>query len=914
MKSNPKLFCSVFLLLLMNFTLLAQVPETEKEALIALYNSTGGENWFNNTNWNTTEPVIEWYGISVDTVGEDHVNSIQLSFNNLDGSIPEDILDLSALKTLEIRNNNLTGEVLNQLIQLTELVEIDLAFNDFDGQIPFGISGLTDLSIFTLSGNSFSGQIPAELGDLTNLNTLYLANNTFSGSLPDELGQLTNLVEFWISGNDFAGPIPTFFNDLSLDIFNIYNNHFDELPFLGDLLDNIEISNIYGNNFEFDDLELNEGHLVQVDYNPMNSIDAPDFINVSLGEDLNYTIDVGGANNTYQWYKDGEALDGQIENQLTISNISDADTGYYVLEVSNTLITDLILSSNEIHIRYQSFENGVSTEEYNALLAIYNATDGDNWTTNTNWNSEEPVGNWFGVTVEDNHVSTLLLNYNNLNGSLPIEIGDLTYLTSLKITNNELLIGEIPEEIGNLTGLTQLNFSGNALSGAIPDGIGNSQAIWFLRMGANEFEDSIPASIWELNELTYLDLSSNNLVGNIPSEISNLSNLTNLNLSFNQLSGTIPNEIGVLSELIMLRLTSNAIGGLLPIELGDLSNLTELGLGNNDFTGEIPSSLGNLDQLQYLNTSANQLSGSIPTAIWNLENLINLNFAWNQLDGNISSSIEGLGSLEQLWLNNNQFSGTIPEGLGSLVSLTFLYLDNNEFEGTLPNEITNLVNLSTIGLSNNLFDSLPDLSVINNLESMWIQENKYEFDDIEPHIGITNFNYTPQANVDGLPPVTVAEGAELSFSLEVGGSANSYQWFKNGAPVDGQTSNTFYIETAAANDAGTYVLQITNSIAEELTLTSEDIVVDILTGIDENTKEANFALFPNPSNGAINIDLNGYYAHIVVKIYSPDGRLLQSISKENNEFLSFIIQQNTGMYIVEVMADNESRTFKLLIN
>ena len=37
-----------------------------------------------------------------------------------------------------------------------------------------------------------------------------------------------------------------------------------------------------------------------------------------------------------------------------------------------------------------------------ALVALYNATDGDNWTNNTNWLSDEPLGQWYGVTTDEN--------------------------------------------------------------------------------------------------------------------------------------------------------------------------------------------------------------------------------------------------------------------------------------------------------------------------------------------------------------------------------------------------------------------------------------------------------------------------------------------------------------------------------
>ncbi|MCK5402310.1 MAG: Two component regulator three Y domain protein, partial [Flavobacteriaceae bacterium] len=54
----------------------------------------------------------------------------------------------------------------------------------------------------------------------------------------------------------------------------------------------------------------------------------------------------------------------------------------------------------------------VSIKEKNALLAICNATNGDNWTVT--WNGNTPVSNWNGVTVENDKVVALDLSFNNL--------------------------------------------------------------------------------------------------------------------------------------------------------------------------------------------------------------------------------------------------------------------------------------------------------------------------------------------------------------------------------------------------------------------------------------------------------------------------------------------------------------------
>ena len=97
------------------------------------------------------------------------------------------------------------------------------------------------------------------------------------------------------------------------------------------------------------------------------------------------------------------------------------------------------------------------------LVALYNATDGPNWTNNTNWLTDNDISTWYGVGVSDGSVTALNLGENNLTGELPAELGNLTNLTGLHLTQNALT-GSIPSELGNLTNLIALWLWGNQLS------------------------------------------------------------------------------------------------------------------------------------------------------------------------------------------------------------------------------------------------------------------------------------------------------------------------------------------------------------------------------------------------------------------------------------------------------------------
>ncbi|MDR8390253.1 fibronectin type III domain-containing protein, partial [Aliifodinibius sp. S!AR15-10] len=95
-----------------------------------------------------------------------------------------------------------------------------------------------------------------------------------------------------------------------------------------------------------------------------------------------------------------------------------------------------------------------------ALMDLYNATDGDGWKNNSGWGSGDPSDSWHGVKVDANgRVVRLDLWKNGLEGTLPASIGNLTKLTYLNVKGNRLT-GDIPSEIGNMTSLEWLILSG----------------------------------------------------------------------------------------------------------------------------------------------------------------------------------------------------------------------------------------------------------------------------------------------------------------------------------------------------------------------------------------------------------------------------------------------------------------------
>ncbi|MEM9992343.1 MAG: leucine-rich repeat domain-containing protein, partial [Bacteroidota bacterium] len=150
-----------------------------------------------------------------------------------------------------------------------------------------------------------------------------------------------------------------------------------------------------------------------------------------------------------------------------------------------------------------------------ALMAIYDATNGPNWTSGNNWNPENncDVCTWSGVRCNvDGRVRRLLLSNRGLTGEMPAELSDITTLVELDLSNNNLT-GILPVKIGSLTNLQDMNVSQNQVTGEIPDDLGRLP-LTHLKLNNNQLQGCIPSSLKNLCGIN-VDISNNpNLNGN----------------------------------------------------------------------------------------------------------------------------------------------------------------------------------------------------------------------------------------------------------------------------------------------------------------------------------------------------------------------------------------------------------------
>ncbi len=433
----------------------------------------------------------------------------------------------------------------------------------------------------------------------------------------------------------------------------------------------------------------------------------------------------------------------------------------------------------------------VPTIEREALIALYNATDGANWDTNSNWRNGGDTGfndlgtecSWTGVVCAGGtNVTNLTLDLNKLSGSIPPELGNLSSLTDLSLALNQLS-GSIPPELGSLSSLMTLDLYYSQLSGSIPPELGRLSNLQRLYLQGNQLSGSIPPELGNLSSLQYLNLEKNRLSGSIPAELGNLSSLQSLQLKINNLSGSIPAELGNLSSLTMFSLTLNKLSGSIPPELGNLSSLWTLHLSSNKLSGSIPAELGNLSYLRDLRLDSNNLSGSIPAELGNLSNVHHLYLASNKLSGSIPAELRNLSSLAMLLLTSNELSGSIPPELGNLSSLEILNLESNKLSGSIPPELENISRLQFLSLyDNQLSGEIPlELMNLRSLRELHICKNSLFTKDA-----------VLQAWLDSLEPgwdACQAEGTERFF----------FYWIEIAAHNEGQAGSVWRTDVVTRN-------------------------------------------------------------------------------------------------------------------
>jgi Leucine-rich repeat (LRR) protein len=642
--------------LLIAATATAAVPTSERDALIAIYQSTNGPAWTNGTNWlGAVGTECTWYGVGCDET-QSNVIDLDLYANQLNGTLPSSIRNLTKLRFLLVGGNFLRGPLPPEIGHLPDLEKFYGDSASFTGSIPSSFAGLKKLTFLGLSSNELSGPLPAFLGDLTALEELNVSENQLSGTIPANLTKLTNLKALELGANHFTGTIPPAFGALTkLERLNLSSNGLtgEIPPQLGNLtalnalyLGSNELTGsippALGLLHALEELVLEANGLIgpiPATFGDLAAIRRLDLhINRLSGE---LPASLCGLTTLEELQLEENQLTGGIPPQvanLTNLQVFGVDDNFFTGPIPQELGDIAPLRS--LGLRSNNF-TGTIPPALARLAELARLDVADNHLTGT-------IPPQFGTLSK---LETLWLYHNELEGTIPRELGQLANLRSLDLSRNQLH-GTIPDELRNLTKLEQFSVDENQLTGAVPFWIGEWPVLTELDLAANQFSGPLPPGLATLDRLVFLELTQNQLTGHLP-DVTRMTGLRYLTAAYNHFSGPLPPGIGVLSQLDYLSLGTNDLSGSIPPEIGALASVSLLDLTNNDFEGSIPKEIANLTNAYSISLSGNHFSGTIPKELGQLRQLQFLDLSFNALLGPIPPEITAMSHLQD---NRSDFS------------------------------------------------------------------------------------------------------------------------------------------------------------------------------------------------------------------------------------------------------------------
>ncbi|KAL4586146.1 hypothetical protein LXL04_010778 [Taraxacum kok-saghyz] len=233
--------------------------------------------------------------------------------------------------------------------------------------------------------------------------------------------------------------------------------------------------------------------------------------------------------------------------------------------------------------------------------------------------------------------------------------GGVCHVVSVRLKGQNL-DGSLPPSLANLTYITTIDLNRNYLNGTIPLEWA-SMKLEYLNLENNMFSETVPAELGKLENLEMLILSANNLSGELPKELNNLTNLTRLRLSSNNFTGKFP-ELKNWGKLETLEIQASGLEGPIPESLSSLRNLQELRISDLREGSQFPN-LINMTGMVRLMLSGCNITGIIPDYISKMSALRHLDLSFNNLNGDIPD-LSGLTRLEKLYLTGNSLNGSFP--------------------------------------------------------------------------------------------------------------------------------------------------------------------------------------------------------------------------------------------------------------
>ena len=488
----------------------------QRYSIAVFYYATIGDEWStcaHNSDTSTClsgDPFLsessecEWGGVSCEG---GIVTEIAFEKNNLGGFLPPELFALTSLKVLSLERGSISGPIPSSIGLLSNLEILDLDYNAISGPIPPEISQLTKLKLLDLNDNDITGSLDA-LSGLSNIQFLQIHATKIGGTVPVAFGNLKRLMALTLQQTFVFGKMPETV---------------------------CRLRDVYGGNLK---------HLESNCAGSFPSIVCPCCTRCLERESSNEVAFRTSVEN---------CSDGTEEERLSaitakIASISD------VTALQNPIspqarARDFILYTDPLLL----CSNSPNILQRYSMAVFYYSTGGPAWTycsadsskVCTETQGKRYLGNsheceWYGSTCDENDVITeIRFEQNNLQGILPEEIGELAELRTLALEKGQIS-GLLPSSIQKLWLLEELDLDYNDFRGPLPQ---------------------LPSG------LKALDMNDNpNLTGSLDS-LTSLTHLAFIALHGTKISGTIPEALSGLSDLEVLTVHSTKLRGQMPASL-----------------------------------------------------------------------------------------------------------------------------------------------------------------------------------------------------------------------------------------------------------------------------------------------------------------------------------------------------------
>ncbi|VFQ82472.1 unnamed protein product [Cuscuta campestris] len=573
---------------------------------------------------------------------------LNLSKNNLSGSLEISLSSCPTLSALDLSYNNFSGN-LNDGVEFGDcrnLYALDLSFNGLTAtDFPASLENCERLERLDLGHNAIRLKLPGKiLAKLRSARRLGLDHNQFFGEVPSELGEIcagVAIEELDLSGNELTGGLPTTFASCSsLASLNLSRNHLT-----GDFLSSVvsHLTNLRRLSVSFNNLT---GPIPR----SLERCSKLEVLDLSSNE-LDGEVP--------SWFCSGTAASG-LQMMLLANN-----------RLSGEIPAELGLCKSlaKLDLSFNGVRGSIPSDVWN----LPNLSDLIMWANGITGEIPEGICTNGGARFQ-----TLILNHNSITGQIPESISKCTDLVWISLSSNQLT-GDIPPGISELSELAILQLGNNSLSGPIPPGLGKCKSLIWLDLNSNDLTGPIPAELADRAGLIVPGAVSGKHFAFVRNEGGSMCRGPGGLVDFQGIREEVLENFPVFNSCPSIRVYS----GTTIYTFSGNGSMIYLDLSYNSLSGSIPASLGSMGYLQVLNLGHNDLTGTIPPSLGDLKKAGVLDASHNHLQGLIPGSLGGLSFLNDLDLSNNNLSGQIPSG-GQLITFPSSRYENNSGLCGLP--------------------------------------------------------------------------------------------------------------------------------------------------------------------------------------------------------------------------------------